>query len=145
MELSDGKRMEILTAVRTVLKKSPGIKAKELIRKVHDLTGLGRSTIYEHLFSFVHKGKIYREGSRYWLQKPSERGFNPLKTLADWWERRAERKRIERWNKYRNYVAPALAHFRHRAEFDGVRVFKTLVEEEDRLDKVNRRRIGLKG
>lgn len=56
------------------LEKNPGIKAKELITKVRDKTGLSRSTIYSHLESFDLQGKIHRERGRYWLpgQKRAE-------------------------------------------------------------------------
>lgn len=89
-KLSNVKRMDVWTVVRTVLEKSPGIKAKELIRKVREKTGLARSTIYDRMASFELQGKIYREKGRYYLEKPQK----PSK--PSWWERRAERKFLEK-------------------------------------------------
>lgn len=64
--------MDISTVVRTVLEKNPGMKAKELIAKVREKTGLSRSVVYGHLGSFEVQGKIYREKGRYWLEKPQK-------------------------------------------------------------------------
>jgi predicted transcriptional regulator len=75
LDLSNVKRMNIWTVVRTVLEKNPGIKAKELIKKVRGKTGLSRSTIYEHLNSLVLRGMIYREKGKYWLEKPSDEKY----------------------------------------------------------------------
>ena len=70
--MSNVKRMDIWTVVRTILEKNPGIKGDKLWRKVREKTDLSRSTIYGHLSSFELKDKIYREKGRYWLEKPSK-------------------------------------------------------------------------
>lgn len=69
-ELSNVKRTDIWTAVRTVLEKNPGLRAKFLIRELREKTGLNRSNIYVHLSSFVDRGEIHRESGCYWLAKP---------------------------------------------------------------------------
>lgn len=66
-KLSNGRRMDIWTATRTVLEKNPGIKAEYLIEKLRGKTGLSRSTIYEHLGSFELQGKVKREKGHYYL------------------------------------------------------------------------------
>lgn len=62
--------MDIWTAIKTILKKSPGIQAKYLVQEVHEKTGLSDSTIKAHLTSFALRGKLYREKWHYWLNKP---------------------------------------------------------------------------
>lgn len=79
--MSDVKRMDIWTAVQTVLEKNPGIQAKYFISKLRDKTGLCRSVIYDHLGSFNRRGKIYREKGRYWLEKPGKLESENLATL----------------------------------------------------------------
>jgi len=64
--------MDIEKVIRTVLRISPGIRAKELVARVRAKTDLSRSTIYEHLTTLCRKGKIYREKGRYWLEKPEK-------------------------------------------------------------------------
>jgi len=67
LKLSDGKRMNIWTAVRTALEKNPGMRSKHLIEELEKKTGLSRSTIFEHLSSFEVKREICREIGRYYL------------------------------------------------------------------------------
>jgi len=67
-DMTNGKRMDIWTATRTVLEESPGLKASELLARVKHRTGLGRSTVYSHLESFDVQGKIEREKGKYWLE-----------------------------------------------------------------------------
>jgi hypothetical protein len=62
--------MDFHTALRTILEKSPGLKAKILVDEVHQKIGLSRSTIYEYLSSLEISDEIYRERGRYWWGKP---------------------------------------------------------------------------
>jgi len=57
--------MDIWVVVRTILEKNPGIRAKELIPKLRERTGLARSTIYSHLRTFDIRGKLCREKGYY--------------------------------------------------------------------------------
>jgi hypothetical protein len=85
--------MEIETAIRIVIEKSPGLKAKQLWKKVQDKTGNSRSTIYEHLYSLVLREEIFREKGRHYLKKPekSESDKRPLtKNEKESLERKAE-------------------------------------------------------
>lgn len=128
--------MDFEQVIRTILKKSLGVSAKNLVVRVHAKTGLSRSTVYEHLHSMNLRGKIYREKGFYWLEKPkAQTGF--ISSLLDWWERRARRKRLERERLAREIAAPSLAHFRYRAEVDGIRFYKHLVDEEERIAHEN--------
>lgn len=72
--MSDVKTTRILDALRTILRKNPGVKAKFLIEKLRGRTGLSRSTLFEYFESFELRGQIYREKGRYWLKAPTEPG-----------------------------------------------------------------------
>jgi hypothetical protein len=61
--------MEISATVRTVLKKCPGIKAKDLIAEVTRLTGKQRSSIYAQMVHMKEKDEIRDENSHYYLWK----------------------------------------------------------------------------
>jgi hypothetical protein len=39
------------------------------IKKIKEKTGFARSTIFEHLTSYVLRGEIFRKSGRYWLKK----------------------------------------------------------------------------
>lgn len=81
--------MEIETATRTILKKNPAIKNKELLPKVKKMTGKGRTAITDEWASMELRGKLYREKGHYWLEKPSQ----PQKVsfLSKWMAQRQER------------------------------------------------------
>lgn len=71
-ELSNVKRMDIWTAIRTILEENPGIKGGQLWKKVREKTGLNRSTIYVHVESLVERGKIFRDKGKYFLPNQYE-------------------------------------------------------------------------
>jgi hypothetical protein len=101
--MSNVKKLNIEIIIRTVLEKNPAIKAKDLLKKVGDKTGLSRSTIYDHLSSLDIRKEIFRNKGRYWIEKPKKEtkyvksGFG----FFEWMERRAERKRLEKEEKNR--------------------------------------------
>lgn len=62
--------MNVDSIIRTVLEKNPAIKAKDLVAKLRDKTGLSRSTVYAHFSSLEKRGKLYRYKGCYWIEKP---------------------------------------------------------------------------
>lgn len=105
--------MNIWTATRTILKGNPqGLRAKDLVKRIQDKTGRGRTMIYENLASFELRALIFREHGIYYLKKPKEKkSKEDLGTVA------------------------AIAHFRKRAEEDHITPYKYLVDEIDRSRK----------
>lgn len=101
--MSNVKKLNIETIIRTVLEKNPAIKANDLVKKVGGKTGLSRSTIYVHLGSLDNGKKIFRDNGRYWIEKPKKEteyaksGFG----FFEWLDRRAERKKLEKEEKNR--------------------------------------------
>jgi hypothetical protein len=71
-DLSNVKRMDIWTAIRTILEQNPGIKSGQLWRKVREKTGLSRSTLYVHFDSLAERKKICRDKGRYFLPEQFE-------------------------------------------------------------------------
>ena len=129
--------MDIETRIETVIKKNPGIKAALLLKELGVGEEYSRSTLNRHFKKLVEKKNIVRENGYYWL-KDQKVDTDPLKMgltsrLFSWWEERARRKQLERERESRRTMAPALAYFRHRAEVDGVRFWKYIVEEEEKL------------
>ena len=59
--MSNVKRLDVWTVVRTILEQNPGIKSGQLWRKVGEKTGYGRSALYERFDSFEEQGKIVRD------------------------------------------------------------------------------------
>lgn len=99
--MSNVKRLDFWTVVRTIIEKNPGIKSNELIQKVKKKTGKSRSTIYDHLSTFDNQDKIYREKGRYWIEKPSSNSKPNKGNLKffDFLEKRAIRKQKEKAKK----------------------------------------------
>ena len=69
-KLSNVKTIDLDSIIRTVLEKNPAIKAKDLLKKLRDKTGLARSTLYIHFSSLESRGKLYRARGFYWIEKP---------------------------------------------------------------------------
>ena len=90
--------MEIEAATRTILEKSPGLRAKDLLLKVKHWTGKSRSTIFQEWESLVLRGELYRKKGRYWNEKPREAQEKTglLKSISDHLDRRSKRKRREK-------------------------------------------------
>jgi len=136
--LSNVKRMDIDKSIRTVLKKSPGIQAKFLVKEMREKTGLSRSTIFEHLGSLKLRGKIYCEKGRYWLEKPkNNRGF--FNKIIDSRERKTELKQLQKEKAEREQTAQRHAHMRALAELgSGFEIYKKLADIEDEEKKKHR-------
>jgi len=81
LKLSNVKRLDIWTVIRTILEKNPGIRARELIEKMREKTGLSRSTVYAHLYTFHNQGKVHRVKGRYWLSTTENKGKGKRSTL----------------------------------------------------------------
>ena len=92
-KMSNGKRVDIWTEFRTVLKKNPGIKAKYLLLKLRKRIDLSKSTIYYHLSSWELQKRYYRENAKYYLpddwrryRNEIENKVNKTKRLPGKWE-----------------------------------------------------------
>ena len=101
--------MDIQTAILTVLERNPnGMRAKDLVDEVTKLADVSRSTAYTHLSSLKIRGLIYDERGKYWRRKPKGTKDKDQAMMA------------------------AMAHFRRRANEDGVTPYKYLADEYDR-------------
>lgn len=95
--MSNVKKLNIETIIRTVLEKNPAIKPKDLVKKVGDKTGLSRSTIYVHISSLVTRKEIFKDKGRYWIEEPKKEiecarsGFG----FFEYWNHRDERNKLK--------------------------------------------------
>jgi len=129
LKLSNVKRMDIWTVVRTILEKSPRVKAKELILKIKRKTGLSRSTIYEHLLSFVLRGKLCREKGWYWLPKRTRKSSRATLGHSRQLSLGLEAILAEDWTLYR-YQEPSKerARWKDKIEREGNKLKKFAIE-----------------
>ena len=97
--MSNGKTMDIEMVTRTILEKNPGLKANRLLEKVSKKTGKGRSAIYEAWEHLENQCKIYREKGCYYLEKPIIKEPPSKVGFFEYFDHRAERKRLEREQK----------------------------------------------
>ena len=74
--------MDYEAIFRTILEKSPKVKAKDLISKTMQMTKRSRSTLYDHLSYFVLRERIIRQKGWYSLPKPTRTTLKHSKQLS---------------------------------------------------------------
>lgn len=138
--------MDIWTVVRTILEKNPGINGGQLWRKVQEKTGLSRSTIYDHLYTFHNQDKIYRKKGRYWLSTIDSEWKGRRATLRHSQQLSLGLEAIlaEDWTFYRPYEpSRERAQWRDKIEREGIRLKEFAIEHlrsgyPDTYDKLKR-------
>lgn len=90
-KLSNGKRVDFWTVVRTILEKNPGCRAKKLVAEVRARADRCKSTLYPHLESWILQGKCFREKGKYYLpeqwyrhKRELEHSFRILRMSSKW-------------------------------------------------------------